>query len=390
MEIDRYKDLVLETYNAVVAPSLWPGVLDQIVEACGARGCIVYEWHVQETERRLRTTVITSDYDPALLDTYMRIFHDWEVKDQDMFECQSLEKDIVELVSELDCYPDQREYLSRPHVRRLMQFDVRHRYASLLDKDNPWRARFSLQRSEAQGHFTAEQRATMRLLLPHVAKSMNLGSQFNDQREEQSAVLNLIEKLSVGVCLLDSMGRIIVKNSLFDQQQDMFRAFRIDPAGRLSMLNAGSNRQFRGLLNDLVAHGRFGARPRKEAMFASSPDQDGQLCIEVVPLDRSDEIGSRPFNGALVVTRDLREPISINLELAKWTFELTTAETDVIDMVCLGLTNSEIAQRRDRSVDTINSQVKTILNKTRSHSRTQLVRTLCNFSSPFTGQGQAA
>ena len=156
------------------------------------------------------------------------------------------------------------------------------------------------------------------------------------------------------------------------------------------MLNAGSNRQFRGLLNDLVAHGRFGARPRKEAMFASSPDQDGQLCIEVVPLDRSDEIGSRPFNGALVVTRDLREPISINLELAKWTFELTTAETDVIDMVCLGLTNSEIAQRRDRSVDTINSQVKTILNKTRSHSRTQLVRTLCNFSSPFTGQGQAA
>jgi len=64
--------------------------------------------------------------------------------------------------------------------------------------------------------------------------------------------------------------------------------------------------------------------------------------------------------------------------------DLTATELSVVELICQGLTNSEIAQQRERSVETVNSQVKAILDKSRATNRTQLVRLLSNFSIPAT------
>ena len=57
-------------------------------------------------------------------------------------------------------------------------------------------------------------------------------------------------------------------------------------------------------------------------------------------------------------------------------------------LVSDGLTNAEIAERREVSPHTINGQVKEILRKADArcrpeiNTRTQLVRILCNFAAP--------
>jgi DNA-binding NarL/FixJ family response regulator len=52
-------------------------------------------------------------------------------------------------------------------------------------------------------------------------------------------------------------------------------------------------------------------------------------------------------------------------------------------MVAEGLTNAQIAERRNRSIATINTQVKSILSKTQCLTRTQFVRLMMSFSTDF-------
>jgi len=84
----------------------------------------------------------------------------------------------------------------------------------------------------------------------------------------------------------------------------------------------------------------------------------------------------------MLVCRDTSKSISIDWKLAKEALRLTDAESEVAELVCQGITNSEIAERRGKSIETVNVQVKKILSKSRTGNRTQLMRLMCNFSIP--------
>ncbi|MFT3688650.1 helix-turn-helix domain-containing protein [Paenirhodobacter sp.] len=53
---------------------------------------------------------------------------------------------------------------------------------------------------------------------------------------------------------------------------------------------------------------------------------------------------------------------------------LTDSETSLVGLMAEGLTNREISARRNRSVETVNSQAKSLLSKTDRINRTQLIR----------------
>ncbi len=57
-------------------------------------------------------------------------------------------------------------------------------------------------------------------------------------------------------------------------------------------------------------------------------------------------------------------------------FKLTPAEAEVVRHIVSGLPASDIAMARDTSVETVRTQIKSILDKTEAHSQTELVRTI--------------
>lgn len=113
-------------------------------------------------------------------------------------------------------------------------------------------------------------------------------------------------------------------------------------------------------MSNALNHGRFGARPRKEAVVSSV---DPVLCIEIAPLTRSEEISSRSFDGFILCSTDTSLPVRCDPTPMQSTFGLTPAEMAIVNSIGQGLTNPEIAERRERSVATVNTQVKSILSK---------------------------
>ncbi len=379
----RVQETVSQIYDTIADVSLWPAVLDRIADETGARGCIVFEWQGYGEDRRLHAPYMSARYDPGRLERYLAAFHKYEAEDQDVFEARSLAADAIDLISDNVLADSEESLLQRPHVQTLLSFDMRYRYAGLLNKDNRAIARFSMQYTPEHGPMRDEAREKLGLFLPAVAKALDLGGPAKRLAETQKLLLAGMDALNVGFCFLDQHGRVVTTNAEFDRQCDAYEAFRITPEGRLTLHSGADGGQFEALTENSLNHGRFGARPRKEAIAVNRDESYDALCIEISPLEKSEEIGSTPLKGFVLRSLDTSRRLDVDAGLLQPVFGLTNTETALAGLVGTGLTNQEIADQRERSVETVNAQVKSLLLKTGCANRTQFVRLLTTFGVTF-------
>lgn len=375
-----HRTFILNIYDAVADPSRWQSVLDRFAERVNAKGCVVFEWDGHGADRKLIAPYYSSYFDPAALTTYLDRCFEHEAEDQNTFEAHSLHADAVDLIDDRVIEPDLAALKRRRNVEILQKFGILHRAAGLLNKDNRDRARFSVQFDVGRGPPTDKERTTMGLLLPHIAKAMDLGRPADQLALRHQSLLAAMDRLTVGVCILDAGGRMVLCNEEFRRQMDAYATLRTTPDGRLRFARSADQARFDDLRSNALKHGQFGARPRKEAI---ATETESFLCIEVAPLDHSDEMGTDRFGGAILFSTDTSLPIHCNTEPMQHVFGLTQTELSIMDSIAEGLTNARIAEMRGRSIDTVNAQVKSILSKTNCQTRTQIVRLMMSFGTSF-------
>ncbi|MBL4726402.1 MAG: helix-turn-helix transcriptional regulator [Rhizobiaceae bacterium] len=167
--------------------------------------------------------------------------------------------------------------------------------------------------------------------------------------------------------------------------QNRPRLRSISTSGALKFFQPKDQNSFDALKGDVFNHGKYGARPRKEAISTSD---DTFLCIELALLNNSDDIGSADFRGFILYSTDTNLAVHCNKLPIKFAYGLTDTELSLVDAIGEGLTNAQIAERRDRSVATINAQVKSILSKSHCSTRTQFVRLMMSFGANYVASGQ--
>jgi pimeloyl-ACP methyl ester carboxylesterase/DNA-binding CsgD family transcriptional regulator len=92
------------------------------------------------------------------------------------------------------------------------------------------------------------------------------------------------------------------------------------------------------------------------------------VILRVTPVE-----GDAPRPLALVVSTELVWPEGFAATVQD-AFGLTTAEVEIVRGVTLGLPLRDIAQSRRRSLETVRTQVRSVLAKTETHSQAELVR----------------
>lgn len=381
---EETRETVLRIYDAVADASLWPEILQRVAEQVNAVGCIMFEWQRLPAERKLAVSVASSYYDPAQIQVYIDKFFEEEARDQDVFEAHSLLSDRIDLIQDDVLATSVDTLKMRANVQTLQKLGILHRAAGLLNKDNSARSRFSVQLGVDRGRLTEVEQDYLGAVLPHIAKAYDLGGPAKQLAREHHGLLAAMDRLSIGVCILDAKGNLVVENEEFRRQLDTYRVFSFTAAGGLRLNRSDDQRRFEMLKADAMNHGKFGARPRKEAIAASD---DTFLCVEVVPLHKSKEIGTRAFDGCIVYSSDTSLPFSCQTLPIKSAYQLTDAELSLVDAIAQGLTNTQIAEQRGRAVATINAQVKSILTKTQCSTRTQFVRLMMSFGADFLTSG---
>ena len=379
------RKVILDLYDTVVNPSLWPDMLDRIANAVGARGCIVFE--IDASAQHLSAPYYSGRYDGQLLKAYIAAHNDSEIADQSTFARHSLATDDIELIADDVLAESRNALVARSNSRAMADYGIHHRAGALLDKDHVTRNRFSLQFSKRHGPVGPSDMAFMRDVLPHVAKALDLGRPVAQMARRYRDVVEALDMFRLGVCILDAGGRVVLRNRECDRQVEETGILMVTREGRFRLASPAHQARFAAFLDDLRQHGRFGARPRKEAIVIEGGPDGRTLAIEVVPLRRAEPLdrrtGADEPAGFAVFSYDTGTNMEIDVNLVRSALSLTPAEGDLVSLLAEGLTNTQIAERRGRSVETVKAHIAAMLAKADCANRTQFLRLATNIGANF-------
>lgn|GEM_PF-744012 len=373
-------DLVLSIYDASLEPQKWPDLLHSLAESIDARGAFIFDIEDRHGIEKLNATYFSSNYQGDLVQQYLTDHQDLEMEDQALFASHSRELDGIELVRDEVLAPSREALMQRANAQAMRDYGIFYRMGGLLNKDKTSVDRFALQFSESVGFPTGERLERLNSILPHMAKALNIGRHTSRLNQSLDILSDGYNGLRVGIALLDHRGELVFANHEFQRQMDAFGAFHLGPDKRLlARLDDGAN-GLAELLSNIQAHGRYGARPRKEALMHPINHRESALCIEVCPLTRPNFFNGEQLNGYALFSLDTSLAIHVDTDAMAQFFSLTRSETEVLDLLAKGMTNAEICEQRNRSLETVNTQVKSVLQKTMASSRSQLMRVALQYS----------
>ncbi|WP_207061636.1 helix-turn-helix transcriptional regulator [Motiliproteus sp. SC1-56] len=239
---------------------------------------------------------------------------------------------------------------------------------------NLWKDFIAINRLEAWGQHTDQEKIHLQLLLPHLSRAVELHRTVSRLESRYGAVLAVLDKLLVGLVIFDQAGRVIVSNTTAQAEADTTGAYRFTATGQLQLRHSPLQHRFEQLLAETLKTSKQEGRSEGGLLPLPCPNKSGTLLFELMPVRDDGFSDSDNIRGAaLFVINPDRSEVADLLGLSK-IFELTEAETDIARSLVEGLALNEIAEVRHSSVSTVRTQLKSVFAKTGTRSQAGLVR----------------
>lgn len=380
MQQNRYSDLIADIYDAAIDPSVWPKTLTKLAQALGANGAIFFEVSNRGGTDYIIAPHASENFSPKAIKGYLEEFNDQEIIDQEHFARLSGQDHDLNLISDTEFYPDTTTLDNLPNVQAMLKNGLHHRAGTLLNFDC-WKIdRFALQYGISHGPITPKEKAAARVLLPHIAKSLRVGRPLGSE-SHFIALQSRLDALAFGVAVIDGKSNLILANKHFHEGLDRHQVFQLQRTGQLKLLSIENQKRYNTMIAEDSVHGISGRNPRNEALLF--PVDNGALFVEICPAANHPELHGLPKGSRLITVFDSSEKHAINIDIVSRFFALTKTELETLDLMGNGYSNAQIAEIRNRSLETVGTQVKTLFRKTNTSNRTELVQLAVSLNSPF-------
>jgi DNA-binding CsgD family transcriptional regulator/PAS domain-containing protein len=378
-------DLVSRIYDTALDPGVWPDLMLRLAHKLGAAGSFIFELRLDDESPQITSRIFSANYKPEIVSWYLKTFNNEEISDQGRFADLSQKGNEVDLISDIALRPKLADLLSQPNTAFMITRGLKHRAGALLNKDLVNVDRFALQFSLDHGPITKDEINKAAYFLPHIAKVIGLSRPLEEQLIAKGIFEEVLRNIGQGVAILSPRGTILYANTEFERCLSENQVFRKSSNGVLQLIDFGQNADQVKNYHDLVTgddkHGLFGARARKEAIVIDLEKPGTALFIEICPVEASERTGKLGAGCRLITVIDTSRNVTYDSRRLKSFYQLSTSETEILELVAKGHTNAEISDIRSRSQDTIKSQLKALMRKTNSQNRTDLVHMIHNLSS---------
>ena len=224
------------------------------------------------------------------------------------------------------------------------------------------------------GPFVPQRAANMlRILGPHLTKVLEMNRPVNLLRHRYGAFLDVLDRLRIGVAILNATGEIVIINEEFSRILDSRDALVV---GSGKKLTAFDDQDARRLSQAVQKLGRMALidKPSENLRLNSRINESSAYLLDLAPLREKYGTFGGQFTGVLATVVDPFWYTDINTDLLNRHFDLTPSETDVFDAVLRGLSNNEIADHLGKGPETVKSQLASVYRKTGVKDRLELVR----------------
>lgn len=387
--MDNQTQAILSIYDAAVDDSLWPDALDRALAAVQAPSCTMQMVDFGEDQPWMMThrRGVVGSWPAEVMDYYSRNLAHHESEGWEYV----MRRPIRTAVEDNEIWADMEAVRQRPDYRYLDQHGgLYRRVVARLNDNAGWFDAIALQYHASMPTIPADMKAAVNRLLPHLAKSLELSRVYRELMRRYRAVLGALDHVHVGMAITNRHGEIIAANReaerIFEARDGIF----LDARRRIACLDPALEAELRHAI-DRVGRTAVGQNDRIEHLAAAPLRSSARaLLIEVAPLrDANREIDMGP-NGVLVAIIDPGTPRPYHAARVAKVFELTTAENETCRLVVQGLGNAEIAERRNVGIETVKTQVASVLRKTQSENRADLIRRVAKICPPVAGDADGA
>ena len=353
--------LLLHLYACPGEPGHWPGVLDQICRATGARSAVVQR--IERDQAGLAVAWSSADHatlagegeprhkselagagNPRIAPGRIARGLDRVVRDADLFDpgdaeqarlqAQLAERGLGRFMGKL-CAAGEGAYLGLALHRGL----------------------------DDGGDFSAEQVARFAALAPHVRQACELQLTLGAQAERQRRLHQQLDQLRAGMLMCDGDGRVQWRNRSADLLLDAGDGIALRD-GRLRLARRDDAERLRVSIAD-VAGGR------RASAFLALGGGGGRLHVALrAPPGQGDGHGARVV--LLVLTRP-GAGAAMSPEAIACLFGLSGAEARLAAGLVAGKTLEQYAAQRGVGIGTVRGQVKQVFAKTGTTRQAELV-----------------
>ena len=222
-----------------------------------------------------------------------------------------------------------------------------------------------LHRDAAAGAFTDVERRALERVLPHLQRALQLRERLALPAGASAIGTAALDALSACVVVVDGTMRVVHANAagaaLTSPGRSGLTVSRAAFGGtQLSARHRDDNDALRRLVASAASGGAGGAL-RVRARSDDVPEE-ATLVVLVSPMPR--RLITPGTDLAIIVAREISRPERIPGGMLSELYSLTTAEAAVATALAGGIKAEDVARERGVSLDTVRTQVRTVLRKT--------------------------
>lgn len=371
---------LISIYGAILDDSSWQDALESLAATVDAAAATLIhsENHAEVPFRFTAGSRFWSARPVTELSHYEDIYGHYEKQAWDyLHRCPS---GTIVYDDEFDSPTALRE---RPDYRFAIEnYGLCHRIGVRLNDNLAWFDALTFQYSANLVAAPAHVRADLPPIIPHVAKAVECGRLIRMLKGRYHAALAALDHVDIGLCVVTSCAEVVVKNETADEIFELKKGLTITRQG---VLDCG---RVDGVFREAVyrcAQTSGGCGTTSEVLLVASKEStiERNLLIEVSPLnDLSGEVDTG-LEGALISIIDPDKTELLDTSKVALAWSLSKAESAVLAMLVSGDTNEIMADKRNVSLETIRSQVKSVYRKTDVRRRSDLLRLVVRTSPPL-------
>ena len=213
-------------------------------------------------------------------------------------------------------------------------------------------------------------------LWPHINRVYELNTQLASLNAYKSALEDVIDRLPMGVLLVDSKAKVYAKNTAATEILDARDGFGLDREGQVTATSHSLTTQLRQLVFSSVCTGHLKSTSSGGTLLVPRSTNKRGYNLLVTPLKTSTfcNVEQQPY--AALFISDPEKQIEASEETLCSIFNLSPAEARIAVRLCKGKELEEIGDELRLSKNTVKTHAKSVYKKTGTNRKDGLVRLL--------------
>ncbi len=375
-------EAIIPIYNAAVDPNQWQPALDAVMRSVGADSATMLMVDLEEKSPWVIN--MASGIMQRIAAEKKEVFADqFAAYEANIFSAIRVHP-AAAILTDSDLFPDVHALRNRPDYRYLInELGLFRRMGGRLNDNRSWFDAIAFQFAANRLEIPAASISRATELMPHFAKAFDVSRGFRQLLHLYEAVLGALDHVQVGVCVVLNDAAIVVSNREAKRILGLGDGIVSNRSRKLELRDPAAQSDLNKAIAQtaLTANGKYD--DSGQTLLINRPSGHHPFLLDVVPLrDALAEI-DKHFTGAMITLIDPDNPRPLKIDRVTLAYSLSEAEAEVCRGLVDGWSNQRIADTRNVSIDTVKTQVKSIMHKTGTHRRADLIRLVVQTSPPI-------